>query len=227
MTLRLPILLIAALIVPVSAQKPKSSGKAESGVTVRLLADEISEGQTKVSLQTAASKSDELELPTSTLSAPIAVAARSAVLKAAGTDTPLCTITLPAEGKSFAVLLSAEKPAGYVPFVVRLDDKDFKAGDVFVINRSAKTIVLKLGDNELVLEVGKTVKTRPTNPVDGSYFITISERNPAGDRIISSTRWPVDEHLRSYILFSTNTKGRTIYRAVDEYLDAAGGKKKR
>lgn len=227
MSLRLPLLLIAALTLPLSAQKTKPSGKAESGITVRLLADEVSGGHGKVLLQTNANKSTPLDLPTAVLSEPIAVSSRTMELKAAGTDAPLCAITLPDQGKSFAVLLAPEKPTGYIPFVVRLDDNSFKPGDLFFINRSAKTVVLKLGGSELILEAGKTVKSHPTDPVDNAYFVTISERDASGDKLITSSRWPVDEHLRSYVFFSTNAKGKTTYRAVDEYLEASGGKKSR
>lgn len=228
MSLRLPLILFVALISPLSAQKTKPAGKAESRVTLRLLADAVPEGQAKVLLQTKTSKSDPLDLPTSALSAPVEMSARSMVLKAADSDTPLCNIAVPAEGKSFAVLLASEKPAGYVPFFVRLDDDSFKPGDLFFINRAAKTVVLKLGGNELVLEPGKSVKSRPTDPVDKNYYnVVISERDAAGDKIITSSRWPVDDKLRSYVFFSTNDRGRTTYRAVDEYLEAAGGKKKR
>ncbi|MEO5711952.1 MAG: hypothetical protein ABIT37_00545 [Luteolibacter sp.] len=228
MSLRLPILLFAALVLPLSAQKAKPSGKGESGITLRLLADEVPEGQAKVVLQTGDSKSAAIDLPTATLSVPVVVPARTVVLKAADKDDPLCSITLPDEGKSFAILLAPEKPAGYAPFVLRLDDDTFKAGDMFIINRSAKTVVLKLGGTEVVLEVGKTVKSHPTNPVDDNYYnVTISERDPSGDKLVTSSRWPVDVHLRSYLFFSTNDKGRTTFRAVDEYLEAADGKKKR
>jgi len=38
-------------------------------------------------------------------------------------------------------------------------------------------------------------------------------------RLISSTRWPVDGELRSYIFFFVNPETRRIdYRAVDEYI---------
>ncbi|MES2923559.1 MAG: hypothetical protein V4819_18535 [Verrucomicrobiota bacterium] len=227
MSVRLPLLLLVALTLPLAAQKTKPSGKAESGITVRLLADEVPEGQGKVLLQTEASKSEAVDLPTAALSAPIAVSARKMELKAADSEVALGSITLPAEGKSFAVLLAPEKPTGYIPFVVRLDDDSFNAGDLFFINRSAKTVVLKLGGNELVLEAGKAVKARPTDPVDNAYYVVISERDPSGDKLITSSRWPVDSQLRSYIFFSTNAKGRTTFRAVDEYLEPTNGKKKR
>lgn len=222
MTLRLPLLLLAVLTIPVSAQRTKSSGKSEN-ISLRLLAGEVPEGQAKVVLVTADTKSAPLDLSTSALSEPVVVPARSTVLKAADKDDALCTITLPPEGKSFAVLLSPQKPAGYVPFVIRLDDQAFKAGDVFLVNRGAKTVVLKLGASEVVLESGKSMKTRPTNPIDNSYYdISIRERDAAGEKLIASTRWPVDLHLRSYLFFTTDGNGRTTYRAVDEFVEAEG-----
>jgi hypothetical protein len=220
---RLTLLLCIALAMPVSAQKAKPSGK----VSVQLLAGSVPEGLGKVFLQTESAKSAEFDLPTATLSEPVTLSARSMALMTVGKEAPLCKVTLPTEGKSFAVLLAPEKPEGYVPFLVRLDDQSFKAGDVFLINRSEKAVVLKLGGNEVVIEAGKSVTTRPTEPVDGAYFVTISERNAAGDKLITSTRWPMDDQLRSYLFFSTNEKGKTVYRAIDEYLAPGGTKKKR
>jgi hypothetical protein len=189
----------------------------------------VPEGQAKVVLVTDGNKSAELDLSTSALSEPIVVPSRATVLKAADKDASLCAITLPPEGKSFAVLLAPHKPGGYVPFVIRLDDQSFKPGDLFVVNSGAKTVVLKLGGSEVVLESGKSIKTRPTDPVDKSYYdIVFRERDAAGEKLITSTRWPVDLHLRSYIFIFTNDNGRTSYRAVDEYIAAAAdGKKKR
>ena len=227
MSLRLPLFLLVALSLPLSAQKTKPSGKTESGLTVRLLGDVVPESHAQVFLQSGDSKSTELDLPTARLSEPIAVTARSMVLKAVGNDTPLCSITLPAEGKAFAVLLAQEKPPGLVPFVVRTDDPAFKAGDLIFVNRTAKTLALKLGGTALVLEAGKTAKSRPSGAVDNAYDIVISERDPAGDKLVTSSRWPVEVNLRSYVFFSTNARGKTTFRAVDEYLEAPGGKKKR
>ena len=98
---------------------------------LRLLGCEVTKEPAKVFLQTKESKSEALDLPSSGFSEPIAVSARSVEFKAPDSDVPLCNVTLPAEGKSFAVVLASEKSAGFVPFVVRLDDDSFKAGDYF------------------------------------------------------------------------------------------------
>jgi hypothetical protein len=224
MSLHLPLLVLTTLALPLVAQTVKS----ESGLTLRLLAAEVPEGQEQVILQSADSKSAPVDLPTATLSKPIEVSARSLVLKPVGNDEPLATITLPSAGKSFAVLLCPEKPAGFTSFVVRTDDPAFKAGDVFLINGTTKTLAVKLGGTELVLDAGKASTSRPTQPVDGAYFeIDIHTREDTGDKPVTSSRWPVDTHLRSYVFFSTNARGKINYRAVDEFVEPVSGKRAR
>ena len=158
----------------------------------------------------------------------MAVSARSVELKAPDDDVALCSIALPAEGKSFAVLLAPEEPAGFAPFVVRLDDGSFKTGDYYFVNRSANTVVLKLGGTEVVLEAGNAVKSHPTEPVHNHHYnITMSARSDSGDKTFASTRWPFENKNRSYVIFSTGSNGRAAYRTVDEPVEGAEGKKKR
>ncbi|MEO5716881.1 MAG: hypothetical protein ABIT37_25600 [Luteolibacter sp.] len=215
--------LLSAAILPLSAQKAKAAqkpDKSDNGITVRLVASDVQEGQEKVFIQTDEKKSEPLDLPTNRLSDPVAVAGRSIVLKAVAGEAALCNVTLPGEGRSFVVLLAAEKPTGYASVVVRADDPDFKAGDVFFLNRSTKTLVMKLGGTELVIEPGQSAKSRPTTAVDNMYQVLISERDTAGDKLISSTRWPAEDAARSYVFLTTDDRGRTIYRAVTEHLEA-------
>jgi hypothetical protein len=231
MILRLPLLLLTGICLPCAIPDARGAGKSEKGIMLRLLSCEVAQEPAKVLLQTKESRSEALDLPSSGFSEPIAVSARSVELKAPDSDVPLCNITLPAEGKSFAVVLASEKPAGFVPFVVRLDDDSFKAGDYFFINRSAKTVVLKLGGTEVILEAGKGVKSRPTEPVHNHHYnITMSDRGDAGDRIFASTRWLAENGNRSYVIFLAGSNGKTIYRSVDQSVDVeepVGKKKKR
>jgi hypothetical protein len=227
MTFRLP-LLLTVMSLSFFPQLAKAAGKTEKGITLCLLACEAAQEPAKVILATKDSKSDVFDLPSSGFSEPKVVPARSLELKAPDNDVPLCNITLPAEGKSFAVLLAPEKPAGLIPFVVRLDDDSFKAGDYYFINRSAKTVVLKLGGTEVILEAGNAVKSRPTDPVhEHHYNITLSDRSDSGDKVIASTRWPVMNGNRSYVIFLTGSNGKTIFRSVDQSIEEAAGKKKR
>jgi hypothetical protein len=217
MTLRLPLFLLSVISLSFFTPTAAAADKAGKGLTLRLLACEVTQEPAKVILATKDSKSDVFDLPSSGFSEPKAVPARSVELKTPDNDVPLCNITLPAEGKSFAVLLAPEKPAGFVPFVVRLDDDSFKAGDYYFINRSAKTVVLKLGGTELVLEAGQSVKSRPTEPVHNHHYnVTMSTRSDSDDKVFASTRWPLHQAIRVYVIFLSQPNGRVIYRAVDE-----------
>jgi hypothetical protein len=230
MTLRLPLFFLTVISLPCAIQNARGAGKSEKGITLRLLASEITKEPTKVFLQTKESKSEVLDLPSSGFSEPIAVSARSVELKAPESDAPLCNVILPDEGKSFAVVLASEKPAELVPFVVRLDDASFKAGDYYFINRSAKTVVLRLGGNEVVVESGNGVKSRPTEPIHNNHYnITMSERSDAGDKIFASTRWPVENTTRGYVIFLSKPNGKTSYRSLDQAveLEEPLGKKKK
>lgn len=230
MNLRRPLLLLAIICLPMAMPNARGADKSEKGIILRLLACETSKEPAKVYLQAKDFRSEVLDLPSSGFSEPIAVPTRSVELKAPDSDAPLCKIVLPAEGKSFAIVLASDHPAGFVPFVVRLDDDSFKAGDYLFINRSTKTVVLQLGSTEVIVEAGVCVKSRPTGPINDNYFnITMSDRSEVGDEIFASTRWPAENTNRGYIIFQTGSNGRTIFRSVDQSVDVAttGGKKKK
>ena len=218
--------LLLALLSTVAAEDKGSGARKETGVSVRLLAEQYPPELGKVFLSFGEEKSEDVIIPTNYLSAPVPVPERTMVLKTAGKDITLCTIKLPETGKTFAVVLVVAKPAGFTPIVVRTDDPEFKAGDVFFINRSEATVLGKLGNTALVLKSGETTKTRPSGAVDGTYYdIAFATREAAGDKLISTSRWPIDTDLRSYLFFFTSAEGRTTFRAVDEYLTASAAGK--
>lgn len=216
MTFRI-LALFSLFLVTASAQTKKGDGK----IQVRLLAEVAPPALGKVYLAAKDTRSEGVELPTSHLSEPLLVSERVLALKTEGKEISLCNIALPATGSSFAVILVTARPAGFQPIVVRTDDPTFKAGDVFFINRSNRTVLCKLGESPLALKPGESVKSRPTGAIDNTYYnIAFATREPDGDKILSSTRWPIDEHLRSYLIFFTDARGRTSYRAIDEPMPA-------
>lgn len=211
-------LAILSPAVGVETEAPaKTPGK---GIQVRLLADQAPAELGKVFLAFGEeAKSTLISLPTNQLSEPLIAPARLMVLKMAAKEIPLCNIVLPEQGNAFAVVLVAAKPAGYAPIVVRTDDPAFKAGDVIFINRSEKTVLGKLGTTPLILKPGQSTKNRPSGAVDGKFYdVAFATREEKGDKLISSSRWPIDNQLRSYVFFFTNGQGKTSFRAVDEYL---------
>jgi hypothetical protein len=138
-------------------------------------------------------------------------------LNAADNAEPLSKIELPGMGKSFAVLLAPQEPSGFVPIVVRLDDDSFKPGDYCFVNRSGKTVALKIGGTEVVIEPGKAETSRPTDPVRNHHFmVTMSTREDSAEKAFASTRWLLNHSKRAFVIFFTQPSGRIAYRAVDE-----------
>ena len=211
--------LLLALFIPAVGQEKEPAKKSEAAIQVKFLAEEFPENLGKVQLVFGELKSAAFGLPVNHLSEPVPASARSMVLKMVDKDITLCSITLPENGNAFAVILVTAKPAGFKPIVVRTDDPTFKAGDVFFINRSEKVVLGKLGTTPLVLNAGETAKSHPTGAVENTYYdIAFATREEGGDKLLSSTRWPIDNNLRSYLFFFTNAQGKTTFRAVDEYL---------
>jgi hypothetical protein len=230
MIYRLPLLLLATISLPFSAHFAQGAGKPGKGIHLRLLACEVTKELPKVFLETKDSKSEVFDLPSSAFTAPLPVSERAVAIKAPGNESPLSNINLPGQGNSFAVLLASQEPSGFVPTVVRLDDPSFKPGDYHFINRTEKTVVVKLGGAEVVLEAGQAVTSRPTDPVHNHHFnITMSDRGEARDKIFASTRWPTENGNRSYVIFLTGYNGKTTYRTVDQSVDVKEpvGKKKK
>jgi hypothetical protein len=214
MIYRLPLLLLATISLPFSAHFAQGAGK---GIHLRLLACEVTKELPKLFLETKDSKSEVFDLPSSAFTAPLLVSGRGVAIKAPGNDVPFSNINLPGQGNSFAVLLASQESSGFVPTVVRLDDPSFKPGDYHFINRTEKTVAVKLGGSEVVLEAGDAVTSRPTDPVDNHhYIVTMSTRNDSADKVFASTRWPLNASKRVFVIFSAQPSGRVTYRAVDE-----------
>lgn len=192
---------------------------AEKEIALRLLACEVSKEPMKVIVVTKNSSSAEMEVPSASFSPPVAVSGRAVEIKAPGAGETFCTATLPEKGQSFALLLASKTPNGLAPVVVRLDDDAFQPGDFQFINRSGKTVVVKLGGTEVVIDADGISKARPTDPANnGYYLVTMSTRSEKGDKVIASTRWPLDDSKRGYILFLAKPSGRVTYRSVEEFV---------
>jgi hypothetical protein len=212
--------LLIVLLIPAVAQSEPPAKKDEQAIQVRLLAEHAPDNLDNVLMRFSNNtQSSGIVLPTNQLSNPILCTSRQMLLQTEEKGIPLCQITLPDQGKTFAVVLVTAKPSGYSPIIVRTDDPDFGAGDFYFINRSDQTVLGKLGETPLVLQTGSSAKSRPSQPVDNAYYnIAFAIREPSGDRLIRSTRWPIGNHSRSYIFFFNDRDGNVTFRAVDEFL---------
>lgn len=217
MILRLPLLSLAVILFHLSTGQARGAGQAEKGIVLRLLACVVTGESPKVFLETKDGRSDGFDLPSSGFTKAMVVSSREVVLKATGKDVPLSEIKLPDQGRDFAVLLAPKEPDGLVPTVVRLDDDSFKHGDYHFINLSKETLALKLGDTEVVVGAGESVKSRPSAaPGSGFCKVIMSTRSEAGDKVFASTRWLVANPQRGFVIFVARPDGKITYRAVDE-----------
>lgn len=217
MMLRLPLLFLAVFVLQISTRPALGADKPEKGIVLRLLACKDTKEPPKVFLETKDGKSDAFDLPSSAFTAPTEVSHREVMLKAPGNDVPLSDLTLPDQGRVFAVLLAPKEPEGLNPTVVRLDDDTFKPGDCFFVNCSKETLVLQLGETEVVIDAGASLKSRLSGPVGSGFCkITMSTRSESGDKIFASTRWLMANPKRGFVIFTERPNGRIAYRAVDE-----------
>ncbi len=60
---------------------------------------------------------------------------------------------------------------------------------------------------------------RPAGARKENYYdIAFASREGTEERILSTSRWPVDEQIRSYLFFFEDASGSITYRAVDEFV---------
>lgn len=207
--------LIVATLAGATAQE---AGKG--GPTVRFLAERVPAEIAEVVLLAGEAKSKAFSLPVNHLSDPQVAPARSFVIQPAAKAVNLVTVTLPEEGKAFNVLLVPSAKGGYSPVVIPAGDPSFKGGDVYFYNHSPKVVLGYVGTAKLVLQPGKGQILRPAGPrPDKNYDVGFGVREKEGDRVLSKSRWPVDDTNRSYVFFFVNPKTQRVdFRAVDEFV---------
>jgi len=207
------VLLFSALA---SAQVGSKGGELK----VRFLAERTPKDLGQVLMATEKEKSAAFDLPVNNLSEPQDAPGRAfAVKPAAGKDVALATVTLPESGKSFIVLL-IPAATGYKPVVIAAEDPSFKPGDVYFYNHGDKPVLGYVGTATFVLPPGKGQTLTPKGAKPEKYYdVGFGVREKEGDRPLSTTRWPVDEKIRSYVFFFVNpTTKRLDFRAVDEFV---------
>jgi len=196
-----------------------AQGGRKAKLAVRFLAERVPAGIEEVELVAAESRSEPFGLPTNHLSEPREVPARSFGIAPAGKSTSLATVTLPAEGSDFIVML-IPGDKGFHPVVIPAKDPTFRPGDVYFFNNADKTVLGYVGSAKFSLEPGKGRSLRPAGARrEGFYDVGFGVKEKEGNRALSTTRWPVEENMRSYVFFFVNpTTKRPDFRAVDEFV---------
>ncbi len=209
---RLPFAILLTLASPLAAE-----GKR---LKVRFLAERVPPELGQTLLAAGETRTSAFDLPSRYLSDPLTPPAREFQIRAEKPDVALATIKLPDGGNSFIAILLPDPAGGYRPFVIRADDPDFKPGDVCFLNHTDKTILGHVGTARFTLEASAHKTLRPAGArKENFYDVGFGIREETADRVLSTTRWPVDDKIRSYVFFYLNpTSGRLDYRAVDEFV---------
>ncbi len=213
------ILLLALFMLPIPLSGQEMGKSGNSSIMIRMLAMVVPPELGKVYLISDDVRTPEFDIPVNNVSEPMKVFRRILILKDSKKDAILCNIMLPEEGKRFVIVLAPAKNSGYTAHVIRTDDLSFRKEDCFFGNFTHKSILGKLGTSKFLLESGKVAVYRPEGARSGNFYdIAFATRGAEGDRILSTSRWPVDNQIRSYVFFIEDPVGHISYRAIDEFV---------
>lgn len=170
-------------------------------------------------------RSDPFDLPLNFLSDPLAAPARTFELMAQAKPVALARVALPAEGDAFIILLVPSKKAGFEPVIIPDGNDSFRPGDFYVHNVSSLPIGGKVGTTELMIpsRTGKVV--RPKGARENRFYdVLIGVKENGRSRLVTSSRWPVNEQMRTYVFFFDNPVRKDVdFRAVDEFVPPKRG----
>lgn len=187
---------------------------------VRFLAERCPADLGSVRMVSEEDHSEAFELPTQHLSEPQVAPQRTFRIRTLLKDKTLATVELPAEGDSFIVLLVPAEKSGFEPVVLPSDRDRFQAGEVYCYNHSPNIIFGKVGSAKLALKPLSGGILKPAGArKENFYDVVFYYRSEKGDRPLSSTRWPVDNKVRTYAFFYVHPEsGRPAFRTIDEFL---------
>ncbi len=192
----------------------------DDGLEVRFLAERAPKELGEVVMAAGEKTSQPFVLPVNNLSEALPAPGRKFSLRVAGHDKPLAEVALPGSAKSFIVLLIPSRAGGYSSVVIAADDPKFQPGDVYFYNHGDKPVLGYVGTAKFILQPGTGRTLTPAGArAEGFYDVGFGVREESGDRALSTTRWPVEERIRSYVFFFVNPETRRIdFRAVDEFV---------
>jgi len=164
--------------------------------------------------------SPAFDLPQNNLSEPLVAPARSFRLQTEAKKLELAKVSLPEGGNAFIILLVPAQKGGFTPVVIQDDGGGFRPGDFYMYNVSGKPIMSRVGTTEATIPNRSGKVVRPKGAKEGRYYdVLLGVREQTGSRVISSSRWPVQEQMRTYVFFFNNPqRGDVDFRAVDEFV---------
>lgn len=219
--------MLRALLLSLFAAASVHAAEPAGDLKVRFLAESALPETGKLVLASGEERSPAFDLPLKNISASQAAPGRSFDVQAEGKEQPLAKVTLPESGKEFIVLLVSTPEATYKPVIIPDKDPAFEPGGLYFFNNTDKQLVGHIGSSKVVLEPGTGQSLKPEGAENNAYDVAFSVREGEATRQISSSRWPVEARMRSYIFFFVNAETKRIdFRAVDEFVAPGGGNDK-
>ena len=135
-------------------------------------------------------------------------------------NVAVAAVTLPEHGQAFIILLIPSPNSGYDPVVIPADDPAFKPGDVYFYNHADKPVLGYVGSAKFLIAPAHGQILRPAGATAEKFYnVGIGVRENDGDRVLSTTRWPENQQMRTYVFFFISPKtNRLDFRAVDEFV---------
>lgn len=194
-----------------------------TGLQIRLVAQQLPKNLPEVVALAGENLSDPIVVPKNNLSERLKVPGRSLILQTVSGAEKLCKISLPEDGSDFIVLLIPGKETVFEPIVLNSKNSSFRPGDFYFLNSSKETIVGKVGTTQCQLKPGEGEVVRPEGAKQERFYdVLLGVREGKGARAISSSRWPLSKHMRTYVFFFDDAaKDNVGFRAVDEFVPAA------
>lgn len=211
--------LVLFLIVTTTTVRAEPSGKGT--VEVRFLAESAPADLGQIALVIEKDRSAPFDLPINNFSAPQKPSAKTFKVWSVDKNLSLATVSLPDEGKSFIVLLIPSPQGGYSPVVMNSGDPSFRPGDIYFHNHADKTVLGFVGTAKFILAPTKGTIVRPAGAKPEKFYdVGLGVREPEGDRVLCTMRWPEDDKERVYVFFYVNPNTKRIsYRAVSEFVE--------
>jgi hypothetical protein len=201
-----------------SACSLTAGGKAQPHV--RFLAERAPTPIVQVAAIAGEKRSVDFDLPVNYLSRPIEVPGRFFQVRCKQPDAIIANIQLPETGDAFVSLLIPAKNGGYNAIVIPTDEGGLKPGSIYLYNHSDATVMGRIGTSKFIITTGTGQILKPEGAhTEKFYDVAFGVQEETGPRVFSTTRWPADDRLRSYVFFFKNpTSGRPDYRAVDDFV---------
>jgi hypothetical protein len=222
-------LALLSCFFPALAQEP-SAEKKEARIMIRVICSQPVEGATDLKLVQGDVLRKDLAIIPSLVTDPIEIGrGELALAKYSGSGkelvlNPLVKVTIPEAGTRFVLAIfpspDAKPEMPYRHLLIRTDDLNFKASDLYLFNLTSAPIGGELGKSKFLVAPAKSsiVTPAPESATERMYQARFYSQSEGVPRIFNDTRWPLATTARVYLFFIPDPARQSIgYVSFREY----------